>query len=150
MISANFLSSHVGRGSRDDWLEGAQRMSLMMLSTRMSEKSWVGSLVKAQTLVTARLQCWLTCRRHRVERSHKIVVSEAGTRRTSGVPQQMFNGWPKLAWFSSFFAYLQSPKLLTLDAKSLMHVADSRPPSRVVTSSPCSKISPLESPSTLL
>ena len=34
--------------------------------------------------------------------------------------------------------------------KSLMHVADSRSPSRLVTRSPCCEISPLESPSTLL
>ena len=81
---------------------------------------------------------------------HKIVGSEAGTRRRSGVPQQMVNEWPQLAWSSSFFTYICSPELLALATKSLMHVADSRPPSHIVTRSPCDEISLLESPSTLL
>ena len=81
---------------------------------------------------------------------HKIVGSQAEARRRSWVSQQMVSGWPKLLWSSSFFVYLRSPKLLALDVKSLVHVADSWPPSCPITKSPWDEISPLESPSMLL
>ena len=134
MISAHSLS-YIGRGSTDDCFEGAPRMILITPLTTMSAKSMTGGGANVGNVVSSvltRMSATLHLKKH-IKSS--VVKQELVEDLDSGVPQQIVNVWPKLAWSFSFFAYLRSPKLLALDAKSMLHVADRQaalPPGRHV------------------